>query len=172
MAHYPPREARKPVRLAARLNHDGAWSDVMILNVSRKGLMAQGRRPPRRGEFIEIRRGSNVIVAQVRWASCDRFGVLAQDAIDLAALADDSHRRRPPCTVNRIERRTAPRPPGKSLPTAQDIADRAAASARWGRMFEFACVAMALALLGAVLAEGAGELLSAPAQRARLAMAH
>lgn len=167
MGSYRPREERKPTRLLARLNHDGTWSDALILNVSSRGLMAQCDEPPRRGEFIEFRRGGNIIVAQVRWSSDRRFGVLAQDAIDLTALSDDRHRRGPP----NLDRRTTPRPPGKSLPTRADLAARAEASARLGRAIEFAFVAGAVVVAGALVADTAGSTLGAATQRARIAMA-
>lgn len=68
-----------------RLGRD--WSDICIRNISSRGLLVSAARPLRRGEFVEIRRGPHVIVAQVRWSSGAEFGVHTQERLDVEALA-------------------------------------------------------------------------------------
>ena len=62
------------------------WHDIVICNVSSRGLMARTRAAPPRGSFIEIRHGSICIVGQVRWSAGARFGIRAQERIDIMGL--------------------------------------------------------------------------------------
>jgi hypothetical protein len=59
-----------------------AWSDVCIVNLSTRGVGLQSPRAPDRGTYVELRRGSNVlIVGCVVWSEGQRFGVRTQDPI-------------------------------------------------------------------------------------------
>ncbi|MEZ5712976.1 MAG: PilZ domain-containing protein [Sphingobium sp.] len=81
------REARKPVVLPVRIRMDSGWHNAQIRNVSSRGLMLVMKDPPVKGSFIEIRRGTNiVIVGQVRWSGPDRCGIRSQDKIDVAFM--------------------------------------------------------------------------------------
>ncbi|MBW8755720.1 MAG: hypothetical protein JF595_16550 [Sphingomonadales bacterium] len=61
-------------------------SDVMIGNVSTRGLMAKCDRPPAKGARVEIRQGELSIAGQVIWSKNRRFGLRSEEAIDVAAL--------------------------------------------------------------------------------------
>jgi hypothetical protein len=64
--------------------HTGAaWADVYLLNLSSRGALAQAANPPPKGSYIEVRRGSYVIVARVVWRDKHRFGVSTQDRIPI-----------------------------------------------------------------------------------------
>ena len=130
------REPRKPVRVPVRLKDDAGWSDAQILNVSDRGLMAMCAEPPPRGSFVEIRRGGYVMVGHVAWTADDRFGARVRERIVL----DDLLR---PVTPGR----TAPRPGAECevrvrTPRKPTVQERAAASARFARAFDFAAVAI------------------------------
>lgn len=77
------REHRIATGASARLRHGLSWSDVMVRNVSRRGLLLELHNPPARGTFIELRRGRTVVIAQVMWSRDDLCGVRAQDVIDI-----------------------------------------------------------------------------------------
>ena len=76
-----PREPRRKVLIAARMRAGSAWGDVCVLNVSSRGVLAQAEVPPAKGTYIEVRRGSHVIVARVVWTEKHRFGICSQDLI-------------------------------------------------------------------------------------------
>lgn len=66
-----------------------AWSDVCLLNLSSRGALAQSAIAPPKGAYLEVRRGSHVIVARVMWAEKDRFGICTQDPIRVDQLISD-----------------------------------------------------------------------------------
>lgn len=76
-----PREPRRKVFIPARLRIEQQWIDVRVLDVSSRGFKLQAATAPRRGAYIELRRGSQSFVARVVWASEQRFGVRTQDLI-------------------------------------------------------------------------------------------
>ena len=51
------REPRQPVRIGARLKSGRGWSDVVLRNVSTRGVMGQCAAPPARGDYVEVRCG-------------------------------------------------------------------------------------------------------------------
>ena len=75
------REPRKKALLAARVRSGASWRDVCLLNLSSRGALVQATNPPPKGAYIEVRRGSHVIVARVVWTEKHRFGIHSQDAI-------------------------------------------------------------------------------------------
>ena len=81
------RQPRQTTFLPVRLRCDGAWGDVIIRNVSAKGAMLEtAAMPPRMGSFVEVRRATSVIVAQVRWTTANRCGIRTREVIDIDAL--------------------------------------------------------------------------------------
>ena len=145
------REPRQPVRIGARLKSGRGWSDVVLRNVSTRGVMGQCAAPPARGDYVEVRCGDYVIVARVAWACDDRFGARAQDLIALPDLVASSEGRA----------RKAPRPV-RSMPRAPSLSERSFASVRLGRAFEFLSVVLAGAALAAVLGGAAHDALARP----------
>lgn len=63
-----------------------AWGDVCLLNLSSRGVLAQAAIPLLKGSYIEVRRGSHLIVARVVWAEKHRFGALSQDPIGVDSI--------------------------------------------------------------------------------------
>lgn len=80
------REARQRVAFNVRIRRDSGWIDANIRNMSSRGLMLEIKNPPAKGSFIELRRGSVVIVGQVRWADDNCCGVRTQDRISAGQL--------------------------------------------------------------------------------------
>lgn len=119
-----------------------SWHDVCILNLSVHGVGIQASAPPARGTYVEIRRGSQVIVARVAWAKGHRAGLRSQDAIFIQAIVNDIGAVASAPRViggTPIERRSAPRTASQSHESNRLIS----------RAMEFACfglVAAALAL--------------------------
>jgi hypothetical protein len=143
------REPRKTVRIGVRLKDDAGWSDAQILNVSSRGVMALCQDPPRRGSYVEVRRGTYIMIGRVAWTGTDRIGVHVRERIDIENL-------RLPVTPGR----KAPRPVGEMQmrvcePRKPSVDERATASARFARAFDFAAIAI-IAVGLAVLASGTG----------------
>lgn len=81
---FKSREAREPVILSVRIRLDTGWVDATIRNISSKGMKLEMANPPPRGSFIEIRRGSAVVVGQVRWVAEGCCGLLAQGRVPVS----------------------------------------------------------------------------------------
>ncbi len=161
MPVYRAREPRQPVRIGARLRCGRGWSNVVIRNVSSHGVMGESAVPPARGDYVEVRCGDYVIVARIAWATRDRFGARAQDRIELPELVACAQGR-----ATARERRRQPRAV-ESRPARPATAIRAAASARFSRAFDFACVAIVGAAMAAMFAGAAHEALARPAEQVR-----
>lgn len=115
-----------------------SWSDACILNLSSRGMLVRASEAPSRGSYLEICRGSYVIVARVVWSNTDRFGVRTQDVIPADGLIHHPDRDVPgvPVDGGRVDRRSARRSADQRHETSR----------RRGRAMEF----VAFALLGAV----------------------
>lgn len=93
MMHQPihalrPREPRRKVRIPVRMRAGGSWADMCMLDISSRGLSMPGCNPPALGSYIEVRRGSHVIIAQVVWRSAGRVGARTQDPVPVEAFAN------------------------------------------------------------------------------------
>jgi hypothetical protein len=84
-----PRHPRTHVQVLARMRSGAVWDDITIKNVSRSGLMAETDRPPKPCSYVEIRRGTQVIVGRVIWSRGRRFGLRVQDEIDIKAIVSE-----------------------------------------------------------------------------------
>jgi hypothetical protein len=80
------REHRKRVRIRAEMRVDAKRMDVVICNVSSRGLLLSAEYTPQRGTYIELSRAGVVTVARVMWANDGRFGVQTRDKLDVSAM--------------------------------------------------------------------------------------
>ena len=158
MSAHRAREPRQPVTIGARLKSGRGWSDIVLRNVSARGVMGQCPAPPARGDYVEMRCGAYVIVARVAWARDDRFGARAQDRIELADLIACAEGRARQAEERR--RRVRAEAPVRHRPT---VADRNFASQRLGRLFEFGVLIAGGAALAAMLGGAAHDALARPA---------
>jgi hypothetical protein len=142
------REARRSVSLPASLRGEGPVCDVTIRNHSARGLtiVVHDAPPPRRGSFVDIRRGTLMMAGQVRWRAGDRIGVRLQDPVDLASLSDGR--------VGRV----AHRPPLAASMTVRPAAER---SRSIGSALQYATLALVpfamIAMAGWILWDRAAE---------------
>jgi hypothetical protein len=139
------REERQKVMIKARMLSGTSWDDVCVLNLSAHGVGIQAAEPPPRGTYVEIRRGSHVIVARVAWSKGHRAGLRSQDRIFIKAIVNDTATAPPRNAGQPLERRRVPR-------TAQQPHEQ---SRSLGRAMEFVCFAViagavALTAFGAV----------------------
>jgi hypothetical protein len=155
------REPRRKVMIKARMRAAAGWADACILNLSKSGMLVRAQQAPSRGSYLEIRRGSHVIVARVVWASEDKFGVVAQEPIPADELVrDPDGATAKPANGNFVERRTSARPPER----------RHEQSRFRGRILEFATFATFGALMATFLFGEVGEVLARPMTAVRTAL--
>lgn len=132
-----------------------AWHDVCILNLSVHGVGIQSAEPPQRGTYVEIRRGSQMIVARVAWSKGHRAGLRSQDPIFIGAIVNDiAATSAAPRMMGgqTVERRAQPR-------GAQQRHDH---SRLMGRAMEFACFAIAAAAVAMAAFGTVGKALANP----------
>lgn len=90
-----PRETRVKVVVPCRLNVSGSWSDACIHNVSSRGLLvAAATSAPSVGSYVDIRRGSLVMIGRVMWRKDRYFGVRTQDKVTADVLVAEPRGRR------------------------------------------------------------------------------
>lgn len=131
-----PREPRRKVIIGARMRGSGGWTHVHIHNISSRGLMVQSASALAAGSYVEIRRGSHVIVARVMWVEQKRAGLRAQDALPVNDIVTETPGK-PTAAVRddgQPERRQCERG------TAAALAAREQRSRRLGRAVEFAVI--------------------------------
>ena len=147
------RAPRQKMLVRARLKAADGWHDACIVDVSRRGAGLQAAKPPPRGSYVEIRRGTHVIIAQVVWRSGHRFGVCAQDDV----VIDPVRSNQPTCPTDRatgrpFERRRAPR----------STQERVDSSRLLGRRMQTLAAAMAGIGFALIAVEGAYRALAFP----------
>jgi hypothetical protein len=79
----------KELSVPCRLNVSGMWSNGCIHGVSDKGLLISSINPPAIGAYVDIRRGTLVIIGRVVSSGGSRFRVRTQDPVSVAALANE-----------------------------------------------------------------------------------
>lgn len=129
------------------------WSDVCVVNLSSRGVGLQGANPPKPGSYVELRRGSNMlIVGRVAWGSGQRFGIRTQDPLSIDSVINDGDSSEVGPNVD-AERRAAPRDPL-----------RAEWSRIGGRKMQFAAVIAAGLCATVVLVEMIASAFARPMQ--------
>jgi hypothetical protein len=121
--------------IAARMRSGGSWSDVRIRNVSSRGILLEAETPPPPGSYVEIRRGSVMIIGRTVWSKPPLFGIRTQDRIDIKALIAEPRvdgRPSAPKAGAESDRRSADR-----KTTATSIAQRLERSRRIASVLQF-----------------------------------
>jgi hypothetical protein len=148
---------------------DGLWKDACIRNISTRGMLVQTTSPPERGTYVDIYSGKHVIVGRVAWSSGYRFGIQAQDQLNIDALlgqADlsgtkyEQARKANPA----FDRRSTPRQ------AAAAISRQSERNRHFARVFEFTSITVAVASLCFLLVTTAANALSEPLQAVSLAL--
>ena len=154
MAAVKQREPRRKVMLRARMRHGADWGDVLIHNMSSRGLLAAAETPCPRGTVIEIRRIHHVIIGRVVWQKGAYFGVRTQDRIDIDGIVAAKPPVDKPAPAG-DDRRAADRP-------SASIAEREARSRHLARMVQFAVMIAVVGTAALLMASEIGSVLSRP----------
>lgn len=136
---YRPRATRTAVAVPCRMNLDGTWSDGFIHNASDHGLMLSAGDAPAVGRYLEVRRGTIIIIGRVVWSRGKRFGVRTQDAITAGALANEPVLARKPTVVQSGEDRRA----SDRVAAKHDLVSRTNRSHRAASNLQYICIAIA-----------------------------
>jgi len=150
------------VHVPARMRSGTTWCDIDIKNMSAGGLMAETANPPRRGSYVEIRRGHQVIIGCVIWSEAERFGLRAQDRIDVDAVVTEPRLASRPARNDGAAAAGEERRRDPERRRGEDIAARADQSRRRSAALQFLIVASLGGIAAAVLASGVYDALSAP----------
>jgi hypothetical protein len=149
---------------------DNGWSDVVVHDVSRRGIGISANEPVTPGSYVEIRRSSYRIVARIIWASDRRVGARSQDPIDIDSLvavtAEAGHgadgtgarSKHPPSAMP--ERRT----------TERSLAERAERSRGLSARLQFMALAALCGIAAFLIATKVNRLLAAPFERIRTSL--
>lgn len=84
-----PREPRIAVMIASRMRVGNGWSDVRIHNISSRGMLLAGEDAPAIGTYIEIRRGTQIVIGRVMWAKDRFFGIRSQEKLPVQAIINE-----------------------------------------------------------------------------------
>lgn len=157
MAFLKTREPRRSVNITVRIKSDYGWGDAKVRNISSRGMMIHCEEPPRRGSYVEIRRGSYVVVGRIVWAADGSCGLQAQDRIDLADLANAGGA---VASTGEVERRSSARRGEAGRPTT--IEEQAQASVRFARAFHYFTLLAVSAIFSWLLFDTASSALADP----------
>jgi hypothetical protein len=132
----------KELSVLCRLNVSGMSSNGCIHGVSDKGLLISSINPPAIGAYVDIRRGTLVIIGRVVSSGGSRFRVRTQDPVSVAALVNEPVLKSRPAAS---DRRTLTREESGRIQQAERNRQRSSA-------FQFVCftiVALGIAYFAA-----------------------
>jgi hypothetical protein len=149
------REPRVKVLVRARMRAGADWTDVVIHNMSSRGLLASSSPVCRPGTVIEIRRIHHIVVGRVVWQKGAFFGVRTQDPIDIQGIVTAQPPAHKPqrSDAGEDDRRAVRRVPA---------AEREAQSRRFASAFQFVVLIAAVGAAALFAAQEVGSVLSRP----------
>lgn len=65
---------------------DDGWTDIVIRNISPRGMLVRAAAPPPAGTYVEIRCARLAIVGRAVWAKHPMIGIRLQDRLQIDAL--------------------------------------------------------------------------------------
>jgi hypothetical protein len=156
------RDPRHQTLLVARMRAEGAWTDVQVRNISRRGMLLSTDQTLARGTCIELRRAHYTIIGRVVWSQTGHVGVFTQNPLDIPGLLtisrggavprpEASEPGQKPWSPDQSDRRATPRAP-----------DRAGNSERFSSWIQFGALGLAAVLAATFIATEVGEKLAAP----------
>ena len=157
-----PREARRQVTIPSRMRSGTLWVDVCIHNMSSRGLLVASEHPPRPGDYVDIRRGSRIIIGRVVWRKGRFFGVRAQDVLDVDGFVSEPRLASRPSA----DRARADAKPDRRLAdrvtTDADLAHRLERSRHRASAMQFILIAAGASAIAGLLATAVYDVLARP----------
>ncbi len=156
---YKNREARRQVLIPCRMKSVRGWGDACIHNISSRGMMLACDDPLEPGEYVDIRRGRQVVIGRVIWRR-DRFsGIRTQDVISADVLVNE------PRLEGRPAQREADgdrRDPRQRLVSEIDAARRMERSRSISSALQFGAIGLFGLAAAATIAVQVGHMLTTP----------
>jgi hypothetical protein len=156
-----PREPRRVVMIPSRMQVGAAWTDVCIHNISSRGMLVAADEAPAPGTYVDIRRGSQVIIGRAVWRNGRFFGVRTQDKIDIDAIVREPRLAQRP-KPQKPEAASADRRSKARLQADAAVARQLEQSRQAASAMQFVAFGIAGVLAAGVVATGAYEILSRP----------
>jgi hypothetical protein len=159
------REHRRNIMLRAQLRSETGSSDVLVRNISPRGLLVSTNPSLKRGAYIEIRRDRQTIVARVMWAAGSFAGLRTQDPIDVDRLLAVTPNKAKGADKAGLDSRsstpgTQQRGPAKWIEHARIVSSR----------LQFGVLAATLAIAALLVAWAVNDQLAAPLHKVRTAL--
>jgi hypothetical protein len=161
-----PREQRISVVIHSRMRVANRWSDVCIRNISSRGLLIAASDPPPTGSYVEIRRGTQIIVARAVWSDGRHAGLRAQEKLPVQRIISEPRLTSKPA-VAAIDGTDADR---RRAPRLNDISERTERSRRFASAFQFGLIAAVGLGVSAWAATSVYGVLSSPLQSVERAL--
>ncbi len=157
---YKNREARRQVLIPCRIKSVRGWGDACIHNVSSRGMMIACDDPLAPGEYLDLRRGRQVVIGRVVWRR-DRFsGIRTQDVISADSLVNEPRLEgRPVDPQQGMERRVM----RQSMASEIDAARRMERSRSLSQMLQFGALGIFGLVAAVTIATQVGQMLAKPA---------
>jgi hypothetical protein len=165
---FRQREERIKVLIPSRMRCGTQWVDVTIHNMSSRGLMAGTDNPPAAGSYIEIRRGTQIIVGRVMWSKARFFGVRSQERLPIQAIISEPRLTGRPAVA--VEASDAERRSDRRLSAEARLARRVERSRAFASAFQFGVLALAVMIAAGFGGHYVYEALSRPARAIERAM--
>lgn len=166
-AEYRKRELRRQVLIPCRMKSARGWGDACIHNVSSRGLMIAGDDPLVAGEYIDIRRGRQVVIGRVIWHRGRFSGIRTQDVISADALVNEPRLEGKPLSSTSSDDRRDAR---NRLVSEIDAARRMERSRSVSSALQFGALCLFGLVAAATIAYQVGTMLDAPGERIRQAL--
>lgn len=174
--YFKAREARRQVLISCRLQSTAGWADACIHNISSRGMMIASDAVLSPGDYIEIRRGQQVVIGRIVWQR-ERFsGVRTQDVINIEALVKEPRLEQRPghgtdgerrLDMDRVSRNPSPRDRiAMEISTARRIERSQAISSR----LQFSALCLFGVAAAVAIAMQVAQMLGNPAQRLESAL--
>lgn len=149
------REQRLKVLVRARMRIGTDWGDVVIHNMSSRGMLVAVDAEFRPGTVIEIRRIHYIIIARVVWRQGRYLGLRTQDRLDIDGIVSA----KPPAVKpgradEEHERRAAVR--------SMSIADQTERSRQLSRTLQFVAMIAVIVTIAVIIAGEVHNLLARP----------
>lgn len=151
------REERVPTMVPARLRGNDGWQDATIVNLSERGLCFRAPKAMPRGHYLELRRGSHVIVAQIVWSAEGKCGARTQDKLPVFDIINDRPASRKKFGLAVVDRR-------------RDHSRKPQWQRQLGKRIEFIGVGLVGILIAVGIAQSVYSTLSAPLKAVEAAL--
>jgi hypothetical protein len=136
------REPRRNVWIPSRMQSGAVWVDVCIQNISSRGLLVQAEQPPTPGTYVDIRRGTQVIIGWAVWRKDRYFGVRAQERLNVESIIKEPRLNRHSAVASSSAPLPDRRAPARPV-TQADLATRAESSRRFASALQFGLMLVA-----------------------------